>query len=206
MTATLGGTRGGPDDGTVDSVTSMSVIAPHEEIEHRPNPWVRTLLLVVVLGFAAFWIWALFFASKEAVNRVGDRAWAERAESICVTATEERNALADLMRVEESTPELVARRAGIVETSTDILEAMLDDVVAVEPSDPKGQGIVPLWEDEYRTYLQDRRNYAERLRASGEYEPFTETPVDGIPISERLSTFAADNEMSTCAPPIDLSR
>ena len=26
-------------------------------------------------GFAAFWIWALFFASKEAVNRIGDRAW-----------------------------------------------------------------------------------------------------------------------------------
>jgi hypothetical protein len=184
----------------------MSVVTSQADLEHRPNPWVRLLLLAVVLGFAAFWIWALFFASKEAVNRIDDRAWAERAESICVAATEERNALADLVRVEQATPELVARRADIVHTSTDILERMLDDVVAVEPSDPKGRGIVPLWEDEYRVYLQDRRNYADRLRASGEYEPFTETPVDGIPISERLTTFAADNEMSTCAPPIDLSR
>jgi hypothetical protein len=184
----------------------MSVAAPHEEIEHRPNPWIRLLLLVVVIGFAAFWVWALFFASKEAVNRIDDRAWAERAESICVAANEERNALADFLRVDEATPELVARRADIVVTSTDILERMLDDIVAVEPNDAKGQGIVPLWEDEYRVYLQDRRNYADRLRASGEYEPFTETPVDGIPISERLATFAGDNEMSSCAPPIDLSR
>jgi hypothetical protein len=168
--------------------------------------WGRVGAVVAFLALTLFWIWALFFASKEAVNRIDDRAWAERAESICVAATEERNALADLVRVEQATPELVARRADIVHTSTDILERMLDDVVAVEPSDPKGRGIVPLWEDEYRVYLQDRRNYADRLRASGEYEPFTETPVDGIPISERLTTFAADNEMSTCAPPIDLSR
>jgi hypothetical protein len=184
----------------------MSVATTDEVLEHRPNPWVRLLLLVVVLGFAAFWIWALFFASKESVNRIEDRAWAERAESICVSASEERNGLADFTRVDEATPELVTQRADIVVTSTDILERMLDDLVAVEPTDPKGQGIVPLWEDEYRVYLQDRRNYADRLRASGEYEPFTETPIDGIPISERLSTFAAENEMSSCAPPIDLSR
>lgn len=191
----------------------MSIVTPatphdttHDEAGHRPNPWVRVLILVGVLGFAAFWIWALFFASKEGVNRIEDRAWAARAESICLDATEERNALANPLRVEEATPELVAQRADIVMASTDILERMLDDVVAVEPTDAKGRGIVPLWEDEYRTYLQDRRNYADRLRASGEYEPFTETPVDGIPISERLSTFAADNEMATCAPPIDLTR
>jgi hypothetical protein len=200
--------RGGAVRRTGPSIAwpSMSVVTPQADLEHRPNPWVRLLLLVVVLVFAAFWIWALFFASKESVNRIDDRAWAERAESICLTATEERNALADLLRVEEPTPELVSRRADIVDTSTDVLERMLDDVVAVEPSDAKGQGIVPLWEEEYRVYLQDRRNYADRLRASGEYEPFTETPVDGIPISERLATFAADNEMSTCAPPIDLTR
>ena len=35
---------------------------------------------------------------------------------------------------------------------------------------------------------------------------FYETAEDGLPISERLATFAGDNEMSACAPPIDLSR
>ena len=164
-------------------------------------------MLLGFAAFAAFWIWALFFASKEAFNRVNDRAWAERAEDICVRATEDRVALADLTRVEQATPELIARRAELVDESTDILDRMLDDVVAVEPSDEKGRNIVPMWEDDYRTYLQDRRNYADRLRASGgEYLPFTETPIEGIPISERIATFAAENEMSACAPPIDLSR
>ena len=174
--------------------------------EDRPNPWLRGLLLIVLALFAAFWIWALFFASKEAVNRIEDRAWAERAQAICIEATEARIELADLTRIDQATPELIYRRAEIVDESTDILEQMLDDVVAVPPSDAKGQGIVPLWEAEYRIYLDDRRAYADELRDTGENSAFYESAVDELPISERLTTFAGDNEMSACAPPIDLSR
>src|SRR5210317_2079225 len=43
----------------------------------------RVAVLTVMIAFAAFWTWALFFASKEAVNRIGDVEWAERAEAVC---------------------------------------------------------------------------------------------------------------------------
>ena len=57
-------------------------------VDDTHGPWRRSkarkaLLVVGVVGFVAFWMWALFFASKEAVNRIDDRAWAERAEAIC---------------------------------------------------------------------------------------------------------------------------
>jgi hypothetical protein len=168
--------------------------------------WVRVLLTAVVLVFAVFWIWALFFASKEAVNRIGDRAWAARAEQICVAATEARLALTDPTPIEAAGPDAIPRRAAIVDDATDILERMLDDVVAVPPDDEKGQAIVPLWEDEYRVYIADRRQYAEQLRDSGENLPFYETAEGGVPVTERLATFAGDNDMATCAPPIDLTR
>ncbi len=172
----------------------------------RPSsPAVRLLLAVVVGTFVVFWTWALFFASKEAVNKIDDRAWAERAEQICQTATEERLELADFRIITEGGPELIRERATIVEDSTDILRAMLDDLVAVPPTDQKGREIVPQWEAEYRTYLDDRYSYAEQLRESGENLPFYET-ADGIPISERLETFAGDNDMPACAPPRDLTR
>ena len=45
---------------------------------------------------------------------------------------------------------------------------------------------------------------ADELRA-GRNEPFAETAVDGIPISDKLATFAGDNDMPSCAPPIDLA-
>jgi hypothetical protein len=164
----------------------------------------RVVLGVVIAGFAGFWIWALFFASKEAVNRFDDRGWAARAEAICVEADADREALADYREVDEDDPAMLAERGDLLDRVTDVIERMLDDVVAVEPADDKGRAIVPLWEADYRTYLDDRRQFADQLRA-GRNDPFRETALDGIPISEKLETFAGDNEMPACAPPHDLA-
>ena len=101
------------------------------------------------------------------------------------------------------TAELILQRAEIVDEATDTLERMLNSLEALPLTGEKGQAIIPLWIDEYRTYLGDRRNYTAQLRESGENLPFYET-ANQIPISERLATFAADNEMPACKPPLDL--
>ena len=87
-----------------------------------------------------------------------------------------------------------------------IIEGMLDDVTAVEPTDEKGRAIVPQWEDEYRRYIAARRDYADDLRRTGDNLAFYEPAESGLPISERLETFAGDNDMPACAPPRDLTR
>jgi hypothetical protein len=170
----------------------------------------RTILrigaLIGAAGFVAFWTWALFFASKEPINRIGDTAWQERAQSVCEAADRERLELADFRVVEEGGPELVRERATIVDRATDILEQMLDDVVAVTPADAKGQDLVPQWEADYRAYLDSRRVFADTLRDTGINSPFYEPDADGIPISEKIETFAGDNRMPACAPPRDLTR
>ena len=187
----------------------MQTLSP-ESTPERSSP-VRRLLAraaisVIVIGFATFWIWALFFASKDAVNKIDDRAWAVRAEEICAVANAERLELSDYRSIVDVTPELIRERADIVDRATDVVERMIDDVTAVQPTDEKGQGIVPLWRDEYREYIAQRRAYADQLRESGENLAFYEPGVDGLPISERLETFAGDNDMPSCAPPRDLSR
>ena len=164
----------------------------------------RWAALAAVLGLAAFWTWALFFASKESINRIEDRAWAERAESICADAREDREALADYRELADADAAMLAERADLVDLATDITTAALDEVVATQPTDAKGRELVPQWEADYRQYLADRRTYAERLRTSGENSTFSETAIDGIPISERIERFALDNEMEACAPPSDL--
>lgn len=166
---------------------------------------VRVGLSIIVLVLVVFWTWALFFASKEAVNRIEDRAWAARAEQICLDATADRLELADFRVIVDGDAGLIRERAVIVEKSTDILRRMLDDIVAVTPADQKGRDIVPLWEADYRIYLEDRYTFADQLRESGENLPFYET-ADGIPISERIETFAGDNDMAACSPPRDLTR
>ena len=154
----------------------------------------RVLFPIGAVLFAAFWVWALFFASKEAVNKIEDRAWAERAEEICAPVKAE---LRDLERLADIDLDV---RADLVVRSTDLLDGMLDDIEARPPSDEKGRAIVPDWIADWRTLVADRYRYADRLRA-GEDVPFTETAVNGVPITERIETFAGDNEMPSCAPP-----
>jgi len=160
----------------------------------RVHPIRRSLFVLMLLLFALFWIWALFFASKTAVNKVDDRAWAARAEQICAEVRPQLQAL------EAQASNDLAVRAGLVRQSTDLLEQMLKDIVAVPPTDAKGQAIVPEWEADYRILLADRYRYADTL-ASGKDGPFTETAVQSVPVTERIETFAGDNEMPSCAPP-----
>ena len=164
--------------------------------EPRSGTWtpLRFLFLIGAAAFVAFWFWALFLVDKTAVNKIEDRVWAARAEEICSPVKLELRRL-DLMETTD-----LDDRADLVVESTDMLTAMLDELEAVEPTDAKGRAIVPDWIADYRTLLQDRYNYAERLRA-GQDVPFTETGVQGVPITERLETFAGDNEMPSCAPP-----
>ena len=160
----------------------------------------RLAVGLAVLARVAFWTYALFFASKESINRIGDREWAARAETICEDANVRREALADPRRVDPDDDAMLRERADIVDGATDIIEQMVDDVVAVEPTDEKGLAIVPDWEADYRTYLQNRRDFADDLRG-GENVPFREAEIEGIPISERIEAFAGDNDMESCAPP-----
>lgn len=182
------------------TATAAPPAAP-EEAPPPPSPW-RYVLFGVVSLFAAFWIWALFFASKESINGIGDDDWTDRAQAICTAADADRQELADFREV-DGDPALLAERGDIVDRATDILEQMVDDVVAVQPTGDKGAALVPLWEADYRTYLGDRRTFSDQLRA-GRNDPFAETTVDGIPISDKIARFATDNFMPACVPPTDM--
>lgn len=150
------------------------------------------------------WIYAFGFASKESVNKINDEAWTVRAEGICNQAETQRLALTDLRQISDAGEDALTERAVIIDKATDTLEVAVNAISEVEPTDAKGKAIVPLWISDYRQLIDDRREYANQLR-NGENVPFSETMIEGLPISEKISTFAADNRMTSCKVPMDLS-
>ncbi|MFM7046729.1 MAG: hypothetical protein ACKOXX_02345 [Actinomycetota bacterium] len=164
----------------------------------------RIILSVICLAIAAMWVYAFVFASKEAVNKIGDEAWTQRADQRCLIAKQERLALADYRLIDDPGTGGLARRAELVDEATNTISRMLDDLRGSMPTDPKGQALIPQWLADYDTYVADRRAYADQLRR-GDNAPFSETTFEGLPLAERLATFAGDNRMPNCAPPIDLS-
>jgi len=164
----------------------------------------KPLLIVVCVLIGAMWIYALFFSSKESINKIGDESWKATAEKICAVSEKERMTLIDLRKVKDSGDNALSERAQIIDKATDSLERAVNSLAAISISDLKGQALVPLWLADYRTHIADRREYADDLR-TGVNEPFSETVTEGLPISEKIATFAADNAAPSCAPPIDLS-
>ena len=164
----------------------------------------RTTIVIVVFLTSAMWIYAFVFSSREAVNKIADENWQARAEEICSRANVERSALADYRLIEDAGSDALTQRAEIVDEATAIIASMIDSIESVPPVDAKGLALVPQWISDYKTYIQDRYDYTARLR-EGINDPFSETMIDGLPLSEKISTFAADNRMPACKAPIDLS-
>lgn len=180
-----------------------------------PNPqltpgrtWVKALLAVLLLLTASMWVYYFFFASEQGVYQLEDENWRLQAKPICQAAQDERAKLEDTSGgyITNPTPEQMAQRADIVDEATDIVEQMLNDIVAIPVAGEKDQIRMQVFEDNYRIILEDRRRYTASLRA-GELVPYTETVVGGGPVSNVVTDFTAGvkgNDVPECSPPGEL--
>ncbi len=165
----------------------------------------RIGLTIVCLPIAAMWVYAFGFASRESVNKIGDTEWQAKAQAICLEAQNFRFSLEDLSEMDPTDKNAMAKKADIVDKATDSLEAAVNKISLLVPSDEKGKAIVPDWLADYRVYIENRRQFADNLRTATRRPYFSETEVEGVPISERIGKFARENGMKACQPPVDLS-
>lgn len=175
----------------------------------RPGrTWVKVLLSVLLLLTASMWVYYFFFASEQGVYQLEDENWRLQAKPICQAAQDERAKLEDTSEgyIENPTPEQMAQRADIVDQATDIVEQMLNDIVAIPVTSEKDQIRMQVFEENYRIILEDRRRYTASLRA-GELVAYTETVVGGGPVSNVVTDFTAGvkgNDVPECSPPGEL--
>jgi hypothetical protein len=174
----------------------------------RGNPVVKTLLALGCVLMASMWIYYFFFASEEGVYQLQDPSWRATAQPICKAAQDERNALEDTTGgfIENPTVEQMAQRAEIVTKATDIVEDMLNRIVAIPVNNEKDQLRLQVFDENYRLIIADRRRYAASL-AQGTLVPYTETVVGGGPVSNVVLDFTAGvkgNEVPECSPPGEL--
>jgi len=180
-----------------------------------PNPqirpgrtWVKVLLAVLLAITAWMWVYYFFFATEQGVYQLEDENWRLQAKPICQAAQDERALLADTSEgyIENPTLEQMLQRADIVDQATDIVEQMLNDIVAIPVATENDQIRMQFFEDNYRKILEDRRRYTASLRA-GELVAYTETVEGGGPVSNVVTDFTAGvkgNDVPECSPPGEL--
>lgn len=164
----------------------------------------RVVIVSVVVAMTAMWIYALAFSPRESINRVYDDRWSNDARVVCEAATARRTELADYRTLDDLGPEALATRAALIERANLILASMVSELDQLPRATEKARALLPKWLADWRTHLDDRAGYVSVLR-SGSNRPFSETRVEGLPLSEKIATFAADNLVPGCSPPRDLS-
>ena len=163
----------------------------------------RAAKVVAVAFIVWMWFYAFVLAPRESANNIADADWSARSEATCSAQARNRTSLADLAKINPNDPAVVRKKAEIVDLATDTIQRQVDAIEKDIPSTAKGRALLPEWIKDYRTYISDRRDYAASL-STGTISEFTESQVEGVPISERIGKFARENHMPACQPPRDL--
>ena len=174
----------------------------------RTRTWVKLLLIALCALMATMWIYYFFFATDEGVYQLQDKSWRVAAEQVCSAASAEREGLTDTSDgyIANPTDEQMVQRADIVDKATDILERMLDDLVAIPVDNEDDATRVEFFAENYRIVLADRRRYTASLRRF-ELVPYSETVVGGGPVTNVVLDFTAGvkgNDVPECSPPGEL--
>ena len=171
--------------------------APGERPRRR---WLTALLALVALAIAAMWVYAFVFAPRDGVNPVRDKAWTDAVGARCTAASEQLKPLVFRTKITEDNkaadlPEFVSR----LDKAYAIINGMLNDIEAYPRTSDKAKVLVPQWMADYRLWEKDLKDWIEQLRA-GQIVKFGVAVTDtGIPVNERINTFATENRVKSCS-------
>lgn len=170
----------------------------------------RTLAVVVGLAMAAFWAWTFVSQVNPDVpgslrranpDELDDQAYVERSEARCQQL---RSDLQRLTPAEKTTS--AAERADVLDEANVLVSAMVDDLEADAPTEGDDATSVAGWIADWRVYLADRADYADRLRVDADAKLLvSENPDLGDSVDKTIEIFADDaNDMPACQTPGDV--
>jgi hypothetical protein len=188
-----------------DETTGPAGARGDDEAPGRGSRLGRTVLTAVVIGLLAMWGYVIYLAfgpgRQPPIDRLDDPAFAEAGESRCAEALDDVEALPSAAESVDA-----ADRADVLDRADAVYAAMLDDLDGMTSLAPAGdqRNRAEAWLADWRTYLQDRADYADRLRTDPDARLLvSEKPGEGRQITGWIDEFAQANRMPSCATPVD---
>jgi hypothetical protein len=158
------------------------------------------VILVIVTLLVAMWGYVVYLAfgpgRQSSPDRLADPNFAPAAQTACDAANDEVRQLPTA-----SEARTAVERAEVLDQANGIYGNLLDELLLLAPDGEEGE-IVAEWVDDWRTYLDDRDDYARRLRTDEDARLLV-TPKHGDQITESIDAFAKDNRMPACGTPSD---
>ncbi|MEO6988075.1 MAG: hypothetical protein ABI239_05435 [Aquihabitans sp.] len=177
--------------------------APSDVDEPLAMRWTlgRVLALMVALATIVFWGW-IFSGGPKSTNpdRLDDRAYVTFAQQRCVQLNGDLAALPNAITAETATD-----RANVLDDANELVSAMVDDLEARAPTEGDDGTSMRGWIADWRTYVADREDYADRLREDPDaLMQITENTELHDGVDKTIEIFADVNDMPECATPGDV--
>lgn len=175
---------------------------PLDELFSHDLQLSRRSVVIALVIFASFAVWAYAysgFADGPGPDELEDTTFVETAEARCATTMAELDRLPLALEADDN-----VERADQVVVATDLLAEMVDDLEAAVDGTESDRQILGAWLDDWRLYLDDRYRYADAVREDPA-APFLISDTGGPErLEKRITRFAQDSGMPSCATPPDV--
>lgn len=177
-------------------------------LEHDGTPrfTLGRLALGVVVA-ASFGVWAYGFsglAGRTAPDTLGDPSFVALAEPACAAANDVVEGLPDALDAEDNVDRAQQVRANTAvygQLVDDLEDLLSDDRVTLNSRDTE---ITQEWLVDWRRFLADRLDYADRLELDEAAVFYVAASSGGERLERRITRFADTNDMLSCATPSDV--
>jgi hypothetical protein len=160
----------------------------------------RVVVVLVVLSMVGFWAW--IFAggpARKNPDELTDRRYVARIERRCRTLRADLAQLPNAASITSAT-----KRADVLDAANVELTAMVDDLEAWAPTTGDDATSVEGWIKDWRTYLKDRRAYADALRTDPQARLLLDLSPLGDSVDKTIQVFTQVNAMPACDTPGDV--
>jgi hypothetical protein len=160
----------------------------------------RVAMVLAILAMVGFWAWVFTGGpTKSNPDRLKDRAFVSRAARRC---DQLHGRLAKLPNAADT--KVASQRADVLDRANVDVARTLAANEKDAPRSGSDAKVVGAWFADWRIYLQDRRDYAKRLRVDPKAQFVVSPSALKVGVDETIETFADVNDMSQCATPGDV--
>jgi hypothetical protein len=159
----------------------------------------RVLIVLSVLAMVAFWAWIFSGAPARFNPDYLDRSYAAELENRCEALREELAAYPNAIDAVDQD-----ERADILDDTNPVVEAFIDDLEAGAPTTGDAATSVDGWIQDWRIYLANREEFADRLRTEENAQLLLDRSPLGDSVDKTIQIFAQVNEIEACETPGDV--
>ena len=162
--------------------------------------WGRGLAIGSVVLMVIFWVW-IFSGAPKRTNRdyLQDRTYAASLEDRCQALRDDLDELPNAADLDSQ-----AARADVLDDANVLVADFIDDLEAGAPREGDAAITIEGWIADWKIYLGDREDYAERLRTEDNAQLLLSRSALGDSVDKTIQVFSQVNDIKACDTPGDV--